>query len=118
KTTPAMRKQIIHMINNQCLLIIKVSQHFQLASSTVQSIVNRFNEENRITFKARDTTIVQRKEYVDNIFQENIDMYNDVIYINKSGFNLHLTHSQGHASSGKPAIKEIVKQYGKNITII
>ncbi|CAG8804115.1 27556_t:CDS:2, partial [Dentiscutata erythropus] len=66
----------------------------------------------------QDTTIVQWKEYVERISRENINMFNDVIYIDESDFNLHLCHSRGCAPRGKPAIKEVATQRGKNITII
>ncbi|CAG8790412.1 6978_t:CDS:2, partial [Dentiscutata erythropus] len=63
-------------------------------------------------------TIVKRKEYVQNISQQRINLYHDVIYIDESGFNFHLSYSRGHAPRGQRAIKEVLKQRGKNVTII
>ncbi|CAG8807786.1 7186_t:CDS:1, partial [Dentiscutata erythropus] len=63
-------------------------------------------------------TIVKRKEYVQNIFQQRINLYHDVIYIDESGFNLHLSHLRERAPCRQRAIKEVFKQRGKNITII
>ncbi|CAG8454283.1 11651_t:CDS:2, partial [Scutellospora calospora] len=104
-------QKLIEQFNLQ-VIRSTVGQNIKKLGFTLKRLVP-INESQNI-----DTTIVQRKEYVDNIFQENIDMYNDVIYINECGFNLHLTHSRGHASSRKSAIKEVVKQRSKNITII
>ncbi|CAG8799064.1 20457_t:CDS:1, partial [Dentiscutata erythropus] len=63
-------------------------------------------------------TIVKRKEYVQNNSQQRINLYHDVIYIDESGFNLYLSHSQERAPRRQRAIKEVPKQHGKNITII
>ncbi|CAG8810069.1 11999_t:CDS:2, partial [Dentiscutata erythropus] len=53
KTTPDMREKIVDMVNNQCILIVKVSHLFHLAPSTIQSIVKIFNEDDRIVLKPR-----------------------------------------------------------------
>ncbi|CAG8462199.1 493_t:CDS:2 [Dentiscutata heterogama] len=48
KTTPDMREKIVDMVNNQYIPIVKVSHLFHLAPSTIQSIVKRFDEDDRI----------------------------------------------------------------------
>jgi transposase len=60
----------------------------------------------------------KRKEYIQKIQDENINIFSNIIYIDECGFNLHITRSQGRALSGKPAIRKVVNNRGKNITTI
>ncbi|CAG8837315.1 21791_t:CDS:2, partial [Racocetra persica] len=148
-------------VNNKCLPIREVAANFQLAASTVQSIVDVFDRENQIAPKPRDLkqklvdqfpniqicertvaryvtnlgftlkrltvvpegrntpeTIQKRKDYVQKIYNENINIYSDIVYIDETGFNLHLSKSRGHAHRGQPAIRKVESNRGKNISVI
>ncbi|CAG8835550.1 16683_t:CDS:1, partial [Cetraspora pellucida] len=63
-------------------------------------------------------TILDRKRYVEKIHQKVIDMLEDAIYINETGFNLHLSSSRGRSLRGQPAVQVVETQRGKNITVI
>ncbi|CAG8803766.1 12475_t:CDS:2, partial [Cetraspora pellucida] len=184
------KKKIINKVNNKCVPIWDVAANFQLAASTIQSIVDRFDREGRITSKPRggdkksilneqhknfleeaieqepwitiadliqelvdqfpnlqlsdrtvaryirnmgftlkrltvvpegrnsDDTIQKRKQYVERIYNENINIYSDMVYIDETDFNLHLSTSRGRACHGQPAIHKVVNNRGKNISII
>ncbi|CAG8775315.1 22929_t:CDS:2, partial [Dentiscutata erythropus] len=140
-----MRKRVVDMVNNKYLSITQVSQCLRLASSMVKSIVNRFDEEDQIVLKPRGGDRRSKLNSEHRIFlktqmeinpsiminelhqnllerfsdlQQRINLYHDIIYIDESGFNLHLLHSRERAPREQRAIKEVPKQHGKNITII
>ncbi|CAG8457295.1 12238_t:CDS:2, partial [Cetraspora pellucida] len=63
-------------------------------------------------------TIQQRKEYIQKIYNENINIYRDMVNIDETGFNLHFSKSRGHARCGRPAIHKVVSNRVKNISVI
>ncbi|CAG8678754.1 32975_t:CDS:2, partial [Racocetra persica] len=65
-----------------------------------------------------DKTIYERKQYVKKIYDENINIYKDMIYMDETGFNLHLSASRGRAYRRQLAIHEVVSNRGKKISII
>ncbi|CAG8809192.1 12220_t:CDS:1, partial [Cetraspora pellucida] len=52
-------------------------------------------------------TIQQKKEYVQKIYNENINIYRNMVYIDETGFNLHLSKSRDHMHRGRPAICKV-----------
>ncbi|CAG8796814.1 7312_t:CDS:2, partial [Cetraspora pellucida] len=65
-----------------------------------------------------DDTIQKRKQYVERIYNENINIYSDMVYIDETGFNLHLSTLRGRARHGQPAIRKVVNNRRKNISVI
>ncbi|CAG8788713.1 14854_t:CDS:1 [Dentiscutata erythropus] len=63
-------------------------------------------------------TILARENYIRKIYEKSIDIHDNIIYIDETGFNLHLSSSRGHALCGQPAIKVVETQREKNITVI
>ncbi|CAG8707848.1 7176_t:CDS:2, partial [Cetraspora pellucida] len=136
------------------LPIREVAANFQLAASTVQSIIKVFDRKNRIAPKSRGgdkrsilnkqhkefleaaieeeswifiSDLAQKlvdqfsniqKEYIQKIYNENINIYRDMVYIDETGFNLHLSKSRGHAHRGQSAIRKVVSNRVKNISVI
>ncbi|CAG8550074.1 7116_t:CDS:1 [Racocetra fulgida] len=64
------------------------------------------------------TTIPNRREYIERILFDRIDLYNNTIYIDEAGFNYHLIHSRGRSLHGQPAVKRVINNRGKNLSII
>ncbi|CAG8831258.1 10501_t:CDS:1, partial [Cetraspora pellucida] len=42
----------------------------------------------------------------------------NMVYIDETGFNLHFSKSRGHACCGRPAIRKVISNRGKNISVI
>ncbi|CAG8816036.1 14362_t:CDS:2 [Cetraspora pellucida] len=95
----------------------------QISNDTVRKYVNkiRFTLKQLVTIPHKHNTsnkILDRKRYVEKIHQKVIDMLKDAIYIDETGFNLHLSSSHGHSLQGQPAVQVVETQKGKNITVI
>ncbi|CAG8719094.1 12064_t:CDS:2, partial [Racocetra fulgida] len=174
------RRKLINDVNDNGIPIRKVAAKYRLAPSTVDTIVKRFDQEDRIALKPRggdkrsilneqhkeflkeaieaepwiticdltqkfdrtvsryvkeigftlkrltvipegrntDKTIHERKQYVKKIYDENINIYKDIVYIDETGFNLHLSATRGRAYRGQPAIRKVASNRGKKISII
>ncbi|CAG8755101.1 21738_t:CDS:1, partial [Cetraspora pellucida] len=41
-----------------------------------------------------------------------------MVYIDETGFNLHLSKSRGHACHSQPAIRKVISNREKNISVI
>ncbi|CAG8644429.1 12916_t:CDS:2, partial [Racocetra fulgida] len=63
-------------------------------------------------------TIQKRKDYIQKIYNENINIYSNIVYIDETGFNLHLFKSRGRAHRGQPAIRKVESNRRKNIFVI
>ncbi|CAG8512328.1 11995_t:CDS:10, partial [Cetraspora pellucida] len=139
------RKEIIDEVNNKQNSIRSVAAKLRISRSTVHDIVKQFDMEDQVVLKPKggdkrsilteelkdflskitiphkcntSDTILDRKRYVEKIHQKVIDMLEDAIYIDETGFNLHLSSSHGCSLRGQPAVQVVETQRGKNITVI
>ncbi|CAG8702315.1 4957_t:CDS:1 [Cetraspora pellucida] len=63
-------------------------------------------------------TIHKRKEYVQKIYNKNINIYRNMVYIDETGFNLHLSKLKSRVHRGQPAIRKVISNREKNISVI
>ncbi|CAG8568332.1 3118_t:CDS:1, partial [Cetraspora pellucida] len=75
KISLQIKNQIIDNVNNKGLPIQEVAANFQLAASTVQSIIEVFDRENQIVFKSqggdkRSILNKQHKEFLEAVIKE------------------------------------------------
>ncbi|CAG8702306.1 4956_t:CDS:1 [Cetraspora pellucida] len=77
KISLQIKNQIIDNVNNKGLPIREVAANFQLAASTVQSIIEVFDQENQIASKSRggDKRSIlnkQHKEFFEAVIKEEL----------------------------------------------
>ncbi|CAG8527399.1 5552_t:CDS:2 [Cetraspora pellucida] len=95
-------KELYIIIVDLTKKLINKYPQLEISNDTIRKYVNKigFTLKRLVTISHKHNTsdtILDRKRYVEKIYQKVIDMLKDAIYINETGFNLHLSSSHSYS---------------------
>src|SRR5262249_5340907 len=105
------------------MLAAQVQERFQVSLSlrTIQRILDKQKYTLKVTRLVPEgrncaATIQARYDYVADL-DANAPTPSHTIWVDESGFNLHLRRRQGRAPAGQPATVAVVNNHGPNISV-